>query len=205
MTRAAGTPDTLPACFWAAAVTRAQAVAMRWKHLGIWENIRWSTYAEDARAVGCALLACGVARGDRVAVLADTRPECLYVEFGALGVGALPVSICAGYAAAGLAHELRDCAARVLFVENEEQLTKVLAVLDVLPALQKIVYLDGRGLHAFEHPLVLSFEAFITTGRQYHAAHPARWETEVAAARPDDVALIVYTAGSTGEIGRAHV
>ena len=196
--RTAGADETLPAYFWAAAAICPQAVAMRWKHLGIWDNISWGAYADNARAAGCALLACGVARGEVVAVVADARPESLYLEFGTLGVGALPVSICANYAAAALAHELHDCSARVLFVENEEQLTKALTVLDTLPALQKIVYLDGRGLHAFEHPLVVSFEVFIATGRQYHAAHPERWTTEVAAARPDDVALIVYTAGTTG-------
>ncbi len=189
---------TLPAEFSAVAAARGAAVALRWKHLGIWDNITWHTYSDAARDVGCAMLTFGVVRGDRVAVVSDTRPECLYVEFGAFGAGAIPVALSANHSARYLEHELHDCAPRILFVENEEQLHKALGLMVRLPALEQIVYLDGRGLHAFQHPMVLSLREFMQRGRQFHAANPARWDVEVRAAQADDVALIVYTAASTG-------
>ena len=187
---------TLPVWFWEVANRRGAAVAMRWKHLGIWNDISWQAYAAAARALGCALLACGGQRGDRVAVLSDGRPEWCQIEFGAMGVGVLSVGLFATDDAARLVQSINDCAARWLFVQDQDQLDKLLPVLDELPGVEKIVYFDGAGLHALVHPLVMGFEAFLETGRQFHGQHPQRWEAELKAARPEDAATIAYTSGS---------
>lgn len=192
------TDKTLPAWFWDVATRRGSSVALRWRHLGIWNDILWSDYADAARATGCALLAAGCQRGDRVAILCGTRPEWCYAEFGAQGAGACSVGVHDTCSATELAHMLKDCAARWLFVEDQDQLEKALSVEGDIPGLEKIVYFDARGLHAFSHPKVLAFDAFLETGRQFHARHPAQWETQVLAARARDVATVVYTSGSTG-------
>jgi long-chain acyl-CoA synthetase len=196
--------DTLPAWFWEIAKARGDGVAMRRKHLGIWESVSWRSYAENARAVGTALLAAGCARGERVAVLSGNRPEWCYVDFGALGVGAAAVGIHPAASARQAERMLRECAARVLFVEGEEQLAVALTLAERLPALAKLVYFDARGLHGFSDPRaknieVQSFEDFCAAGRLFDELHAGRWEQEVAAARPEDIALIAYTSGSTGE------
>ncbi len=190
---------TLPAWFWEIASERSSSVAMRWKNLGIWNSISWQAYADAARAAGCAMLAAGCRRGDKVAILANNRPEWCYVEFGAQGAGLVPVGIYPTDSAAQLEHLLNDCAARLLFVEDEEQLDKALSVLDRSPSVEKIIYFDASGLHAFSHPKVLSFESFSAEGRKHHEHRPLQWEVEIAASRPEDVALIIYTSGSTGQ------
>ena len=198
---AEGRPEsgaTLGALFWQVAARRSANVAMRWKNLGIWNDIRWSDYADAARAVGCALLADGYQRGDRVAVVSDTRPEWCYVEFGAMGAGVSTVGVHATDSAAQLAYVVNDSGARLLFVQDQEQLDKALSVLDQMAGVEKIVYFDGAGLHAFSHPKVIAFEQFCESGRQFHAQNPARWETEVHAARADDIATVAYTSGSAG-------
>src|SRR6185369_11838025 len=142
---------TLPAWFCESAAARGAGTALRWKRLGIWESVSWREYAERARAVGCALLAAGCRRGDRVAVLSDNRPEWCYVEFGAQGVGVAAVGVYATSSPRQAEHVLADSAARILFVQGDEQLDKALAVIDRLPALEKVVYFDARGLHNFAH------------------------------------------------------
>ena len=190
---------TLSARFWEVANKRGKTVALRWKNLGIWNDIPWSDYADAVRATGCALLAAGCRRGDRVAILSATRPEWCFVEFGAQGVGVHSVGIHATDSAAQLAWMVNECAVRILFVQDQEQLEKALSVLDQMPGIEKMVYFDASGLHAFAHPKVLAFDAFRNSGRVFHDANPARWETEVQLARPDDVATIAYTPGTTGQ------
>ena len=189
---------TLPALFWEVACRRTTAVALRWKHLGIWNDITWSDYADAARAVGLGLLALGARRGDRAVVLSDVRPEWCHVEFGAMGVGVQSVGLFNTDPAAHLARVVNDSGARWLFVQDQDQLDKALSVLAEMPGLQKIVFFDASGLHALVHPQVCGFEAFLETGRALHAQQPQRWEAEVRLARSADVATIVYTSGRTG-------
>ena len=189
---------TLPVQFWELANRRGDAVAMRSKHLGIWNDISWRTYADQARAVGCALLASGGRRGDRAALLSDGCPQWCQVEFGALGVGVLSVGLFATDSATQVARAVNDSAARWLFVQDQEQLEKALSALDAMPGIEKIVYFDGTGLHALTHAQVTGFDTFLELGRQFHGLHPARWDAELRLARPDDAATITFTSGTTG-------
>jgi long-chain acyl-CoA synthetase len=193
------THRTLPAWFQEVARARGPRTAMRWKRYGIWEDITWSAYADSVRATACALLALGINRGDRVGIIANARPEWPYIDLGAMGVGAIAVGIYTTDAPRQVAWLANDSGARVLFVENDEQLDKVMSVLDAMPAVEHVVYLDPRGLHAFSHPKVLSFDEFLARGRVFAERHPGRWEEEVKGARPDDVAIIIYTSGTTGQ------
>lgn len=190
--------DTLPALFCRVAASRKTTVALRWKHLGIWNDVTWTEYAASARALGLGLLAMGGQRGDRVVVLSDVRPEWCHIEFGAMGVGIQTVGLYNTDSAGHLARVVNDSVARWLFVQDQEQLDKALSVLDEMPSLEKIFFFDGSGLHAFAHARVSDFQTVVETGRAFHDSHPDRWDIEVAIARPVDVATVVYTAGSTG-------
>ncbi len=189
---------TLPAWFREVAASRGGRTAMRWKRLGIWEEITWADYGAQVRATAGALLASGVGRAERVAVLAGGRPEWAYIDFAAMGIGCVAVGIYPTDAARQVAHIIADCAAAVVFVENHEQLDKVLSVEAELPGLRRVVVLDMAGLHAFSHPKVIDFAAFLALGRVHDERNPGVWEAEVAKARPDDTALIIYTSGTTG-------
>jgi long-chain acyl-CoA synthetase len=189
---------TLPERFVQSVAQRAGQVAMRWKRLGLWQDISWDTWGRQASSLGLALLSSGLSRGDRVAVLAATRPESLYVEFGALGTGILPVSLFPGQSRAELVRALQQSAARMLFVGDQEQLFLALPLLEEVPALERIVYMDGRGLHAFSHPRVSSFEAFQDTGQRLLAIEPDRWMAEVTQAKAQDPALWISTSGTSG-------
>jgi long-chain acyl-CoA synthetase len=85
------------------------------------------------------------------------------------------------------------------FVEDEEQLDKVLEVRARLPKLGRIFVFDMEGLHELDDPQVMSLDALRAIGRDYDAAHPGEWERRVALRKPEDLAVLCYTSGTTGK------
>jgi long-chain acyl-CoA synthetase len=92
-----------------------------------------------------------------------------------------------------------DSSTSFLFVEDDEQLDKALEVRDQLPRLRKIVVFDMEGLRGLDDPGVISLDALRALGRAYHAAHPQAVAQRVDACQPEDLAILVYTSGTTGK------
>ncbi|MBS0560088.1 MAG: long-chain fatty acid--CoA ligase [Proteobacteria bacterium] len=179
--------------------TKPEGVILRKKDRGIWNQITWRELETRARHVGMGLAAAGVAPGDRVAVLAETGTEWAYADLGILGAGGVSVGIYPTSAPAQVAYVLRDSGAVVLFVENEEQLDKALEARAECPDLRQIVIFDMTGLRELDDPMCESFEAFMARGAAHDAAHPGAWQSGVAAIRGGDLAILVYTSGTTGQ------
>jgi long-chain acyl-CoA synthetase len=176
--------------------------ALRWKQRGIWEAITWTQYAAAVREAGCALLAHGLRRGERVAVLSENRPEWLYVDLGAQSVGGVVVGIDVTEPLERVADVLNDCGARILFVDDEAQLETALTTLVNVPKLERVVHLD-ESLRLAERHLqvpVVSFAAFRDAGARFHESDAARWDKEIDRGEAGDAATIVYTAGQTGPV-----
>jgi len=193
-----GPATTLAAAFLAAVELRGERVALRHKARGLWRSISWGEYGEQVRRIAAALIASGVARGDRVCILGETCPEWFYVDQAVITSGAVSVGIYATNAPGQVAHVLDDCGAHVLFVENEEQLDKVLQVRERVPALGHIVVFDMEGLRGFDDPMVTSLATFAERGATELAARTAQWRARAAAVAPGDTAILIYTSGTTG-------
>ena len=175
------------------------AVAMREKDFGIWQEVTWARYWESVLDVGHALLSLGVAPGDRVAIHSENRREWLYADLGAVAVRGVTMGLYPTNPAPEVAYLLSDSGAKVLVAEDQEQVDKVLQVLDHLPALEHIVYLEPRGIRRhYDEPRLLSWEDFLARGREHRAAHPGAVEQRMAQARPEDVMTLIYTSGTTG-------
>ncbi len=93
---------------------------------------------------------------------------------------------------------VNDSGTRFFFAENEEQLDKILEVRARCPQLVKIFVYDMEGLHAFQDEQVMPFEALLELGARYEREHPGAFDPMVEIARPDDLAILVYTSGTTG-------
>ena len=185
---------TIPALFWKKSRERGDTTAMREKDFGIWRSISWAEYGERARRVGIALRRLGMQRGDVVSVLSENVPEWLYTDMGVMGMGGITNGVYTTDSARQLEYLVRDSATRVLMVENEEQLDKILEVRANCPTLRKIVVFDMEGLADFSDPQVMSFEDLLAAGE----GDDALWEAEVAMAQPGDGAVLIYTSGTTG-------
>src|SRR5262249_13313058 len=93
---------------------------------------------------------------------------------------------------------VNDSRTKVIFVEDDEQLDKVLECRGRCPTLEKIIVFDMEGLAAFSDPMVMSLEAFITAGRQHMVDREGLWDQMIASRSSKDLAILVYTSGTTG-------
>ncbi|HTG10507.1 MAG TPA: AMP-binding protein, partial [Candidatus Eisenbacteria bacterium] len=164
--------DTLPRLFRHVVRERGDRVAMREKHLGIWRAISWREYGRQARGVALGLVSLGLRPGDVVSIMADNCPEWLYTDLGIMSVAAIPNGIYTTDSARQVEYIVNDSGTRFLFVENEEQLDKVLEVRGRCPELVKIFVFDMEGLHGFQDDQVMTFEALLELGAAYDREHP---------------------------------
>ncbi|MGM1061231.1 AMP-dependent synthetase/ligase [Saccharothrix sp. Mg75] len=179
--------------------THPDAVALRAKDFGIWQEVTWSAYWERVELVGHALLALGVDPGDRVAVHAENRREWLYADLGAVAVRAVTVGLYPTNPASEVAYLLSHSGARVLIAEDQEQVDKALAVLDALPDLERIVYLEPRGVRGhYDNPLLLPWDDFLALGAAHREEHPDAVDRRMRQVEQDDVTTLIYTSGTTG-------
>ncbi|MDF1721017.1 MAG: long-chain fatty acid--CoA ligase [Minwuia sp.] len=193
-------PDapTVSQMFWYRATNWADRTAMRKKDHGIWKAITWRAFGAEARRIGMGLDKMGLAKGDVAAVLSNTLPEWMFCDMGIQGIGAVCAGIYPTDAAAQVEYLLNDSGARVIFVEDEEQLDKMMSVRGKCPKLERIVVFDMEGLASFDDDMVMSFKDFCAEGEAHDAASAGRWEELVKVAEPSDLAILVYTSGTTG-------
>jgi long-chain acyl-CoA synthetase len=191
--------DTMPKLFAACVAAHGAQVSLRQKKLGIWHSISWSEFGAIAREVGMGLASLGFAPGECASVLSNTNREWLYADMGILGAGGVSNGIYPTDAPGQVEYLCSDSGTVVLFVEDEEQLDKVLEVRARLPGLRHIVVFDLDGLREFSDAQVISFDALRARGRAYDALHPDEWERRVGARKPGDLGVLIYTSGTTGK------
>jgi long-chain acyl-CoA synthetase len=190
--------DTLPKLFRHVVARRDEQVAMREKHLGIWRAVSWREYGERARRVGLGLVALGLQPRDVVSIIADNCPEWLYTDLGTMCVGGVTNGIYTTDSPRQVEYIVNDSGSRFVFVENEEQFDKILEVRARCPALVKIFVYDMDGLHGFQDEQVMPFASLLEVGAGYDREYPGTFERMIEIARPQDLAILVYTSGTTG-------
>jgi long-chain acyl-CoA synthetase len=191
--------DTLPAMFWNAAALRAGKVLMRQKKLGLWREWTWTQTAQAVREIGNGLLALGFAAGDCASIASNTVIEWVLADLAILSCGGVSNGIYPTDAAPQVHYLCEDSRSHFLFVEDEEQLDKALEVRAQLPLLRKIIVFDTEGLRDFHDDEVIDLAALREVGRAYAAGHAGELEARTAACRPEDLAILVYTSGTTGK------
>lgn len=191
--------ETIPAQFWNAVAARGDQVWMRQKHLGIWRTWTWRQTADAVREIAGGLLSLGLAPGECVSILSNTVVEWVLADVAVLSCAGVSNGIYPTDAASQVHYLCEDSQTRVLFVEDDEQLDKALEVRAQLPLLRKIVVFDMEGLRGFHDPGVMSLDALRELGREYLATQPAAVEERAAQCKPQDLAILVYTSGTTGK------
>jgi long-chain acyl-CoA synthetase len=190
--------DTLPRLFRHVVAERGDAVAMREKDLGVWRSVSWRQYGERARRAGLGLVSLGLRPRDVVSIIADNGPEWLYTDLGTMSVGGVTNGIYTTDSPRQVEYIVNDSGTRFFIAGNDEQLDKILEVRARCPGLVKIIVLDLDGLHGFKDEQVLSFDELLDLGACYDREHPGAWDRLVDLARPEDLAILVYTSGTTG-------
>ena len=188
---------TIPGLLLERARTQPHAVAFRAKELGVYRETTWAGLAVRVAAVARGLASqFGVGRGASVAIVGNPCPEWTIADLAAQSLGAVTYGIYPTSAAAEVRYLLDHGGARVVIVEDQEHLDKVLAVLDACPGVVGVVVIDTRALFRYRHARMHRF-ADVEAGGQTAASVDALAQM-AAAVRADDAATIVYTSGTTG-------
>lgn len=190
--------DTLPTLFWNAVERRGPQVWMRQKELGIWRSWTWNQTGEAVREIAGGLMSLGFAPGDTASILSNTVVEWVLADLAVLSAGGVANGIYPTDAASQVHYLCEDSRTTVLFVEDDEQLDKALEVREQLPLLKQIVVFDMKGLRELADPGVISLQALRERGRAHLPQHSGELERRVQACRPEDLAILVYTSGTTG-------
>ena len=203
-TDAAGTPrpespgQTLPEVFWNGVAARGDQVWLREKELGLWRSWSWNETGHAVREVAMGLAALGFEPGCVASILSNTNVEWVIADLAVLSAGGVCNGIYPTDAASQVHYLCEDSATTLLFVEDDEQLDKVLEVRGQLPLLRHIVVFDMEGLTRFADPQVMSLAQLRELGARFDAAHPGLFDQRRACRRPDDLAILIYTSGTTG-------
>ncbi|MBR0779441.1 long-chain fatty acid--CoA ligase [Bradyrhizobium diazoefficiens] len=190
--------DTIAKSFLRAAETRGEAPAIREKTFGIWQPTSWREWLEISREIAYALRASGFMPGDVASIVANAVPEWVYADMGVLCAGGVSSGIYPTDASSQVEYLVNDSRTRIIFAEDEEQLDKILACRARCPTLQRIIVFDMEGLSGFSDDMVMSLDAFRALGRNHMAGREALWQEMIDSRGADDLAILVYTSGTTG-------
>ncbi len=190
------TPDfnqcnTVPKAFWHHVNQKKDSISNWSKINGSWVPQTWGEYGQTAKKIGLALKAAGMEPGDKVSILSQTRLEWVMCDMGIMCIGCTTAPVYHSNTAEQVHFIAEHSDARIIFLEDQEQLDKVLAVWDRLPHVEKVVVFDQY--HPSDLPNVISLDAFIETG-----IDDGSFEKRIDASQPDEVISFIYTSGTTG-------
>jgi long-chain acyl-CoA synthetase len=171
---------------------------MREKDFGIWQTWNWRQVLSEVRALAGGLHAMGLRRGAKLAVIGDNRPRLYWTMAAAQALGAVPVPLYQDAVADEMVYVLNNADAGMAVVEDQEQVDKLLAVRPRCPQLGHVIYDDPRGLRHYSAPGLYSYDEVRGLGEVRDREHPEFFEQQVAEGAGEDIAIMLYTSGTTG-------
>ena len=191
--------STFPRLLMHHAQVRPSHPATREKDMGIWQTWTWSQVAEEVRAMASGLAELGFKRGDNLAIIGDNRPRLYWAMYAAQCLGGVPVPMYQDAVAAEMVFVLQDAGIKFAIVEDQEQVDKLLENKAQCPALQHVLYDDPRGMRHYNQPFLHGLDEVQEMGRIHNRNHPEFIDGEIALGQSEDVAVMLYTSGTTGK------
>jgi long-chain acyl-CoA synthetase len=189
--------ETLATMFWSRVEKSAERPAQMLKRQDAWTTLTWREVGAVVRELALGLIAIGRQPGETIALLSTSRAEWVQADFAIFTAGGITVPVYPTYPPDLIAYVCNDAGVRTIIVEDPSQLAKVLEVREKIPGLQQIVVMSGY--EATQPPkTVLTWEMLRRLGRDNAERHAGTLADRLAATKPDDLATIVYTSGTTG-------
>ena len=189
---------TLPILFQNRVKELGEAVALREKKKGLWRRISWNEYYSHVRNFCLGLKSFGLQKGDRVSILGDNCPEWLYADLATQCAGGISVGVYPTNSYVQVKYILDHSQSEFVIVKDQEQADKILMIKDQLPFLEKMIVIDMKGLRKYDDPIITSFRGVEEIGKSIHEKSPSLFQEMIEHTKSDDVAIIVYTSGTTG-------
>lgn len=189
---------SVPQLFLERAAGRPDLVALRHKEFGLYQEVTWRRYREEVELFALGLMSLGVNARDRIAIMGDPCVEYFIADMAGLAVGAITYGIYTTCSANEVRHQLEDAEAKIFIAENQEYVDKVLELQNLSTELRHIIVADMRAMFLYNDQRILSFASVQELGRKLRARQPQLFEHRVKSIKPDQVAVFVYTSGTTG-------
>jgi len=173
--------------------------AIREKAYGIWQKYSWAGYCRYMQITAAGFAALNLRRGENVCMVVHNHPEWLFSELAAHALGATTLNLFTSSVADELVFSIKRINSPVVVVQDQEQVDKLLEVKDKLPQTKKVVYIDPTGMSSYgDDPWLISYADLLKTGEDFIKEHPGFVEEEINKGRPDDIAVMIQTSGTTG-------
>lgn len=195
---AASALDTFPRLLMHHAQVRPHRPAIREKDAGIWQTWTWSQVAEEVRALACSLAQLGFKRHQNLAIIGDNRPRLYWAMCAAQCLGGVPVPMYQDTTAQELIGLLQHAEVTIAIVEDQEQADKLIEIKPQCPKLTHILYDNPRGLRHYDQPFLRALDEEMRLGRMHIETHPELVDDEIAEGKTTDMAIMLYTSGTTG-------
>jgi long-chain acyl-CoA synthetase len=180
------------------AAQRPQDTAMREKEYGIWQAIRWADMAKLVEHLACGLHQAGLRPHEHMVVIGANRPRLYATMLAVQALGAVPIALYQDAAANECVFPLNNAEVRFAFAEDQEQVDKLLETRSQCPQLSNIYFDDPRGLRNYDEPGLAALDELIAAGQAFAELHPDFFKSGVESVKPDDVAAMFFTSGTTG-------
>jgi long-chain acyl-CoA synthetase len=161
-----------------------------------WKGISWERFEREAHEFGCALLGAGLSPGASVCILMGNVPEWPVTDIGTISAGGISVGLYPTSSAEQCRYIINHSDAEFVLVDTPHQLEKILSVRAELPKVKAVIVLDPEA--ARTDASVTGYRDFLQAGRDCSESVRPLLEEKALSALPDDVAIMVYTSGTTG-------
>lgn len=174
-------------------------IAVREKSFGIWQAYNWNDYLQYTKKAALGLATLGLKRGENIGIITNNHPEWLFAELGAQALGAVTLNLFSSAIAKELSFGLGRVQAAFVIAEDQEQVDKLIEVKDDLSFVRKVIYIDQTGMRTYtENEWLISFEKLLELGEDLDRKSPNFFSDELSKGKPDEIALMIMTSGTTG-------
>src|SRR4030043_1458196 len=172
-------------------------VAMREKEFGIWRPYTWQDYYDNVKFLCLGMVALGLKKGDKVAMIGDNRPEGLWTEMGALCARGVGVWLFQDSLMNEVKYIIDHSDTKFIVGEGQEEVDKAISIIHECPKLKKIIWDDPKGMRNYDQDYLISLKEVMRLGRKLEKEKPDLFEELIGKGQGDDVALLFYTSGTT--------
>lgn len=189
--------DTLPKNFLKRVQEYGDAVAMRKKRYGIWQEYNWNAVYQRVSSFCLGLVSLGLKQGDAVAIIGDNDPEIYWAQIAAHSARAMSIGVFSDAGPQELIYVIKKSGAVFLLAQDQEQVDKALEIKAQVPEIRKVIYWNDQGLWNYNDDWLASFEDIEALGQAYSQQHPGLYEKMVAETDRYDVIILSMTSGTT--------
>ena len=176
----------------------ASKIAMREKDFGIWQSYSWQDYLDQVRDFALGLVVLGFKKEEKMAIIGDNRPQLYWGMAACQCLGGVPVPLYQDAIHDELQYIVDHSECRFALAEDQEQADKLMHLKEEVPRIEYIIYDDARGLGNYKHDWLIAYTDVQEMGRKFGRENPDYFMNMVNECKPDDMSIIAYTSGTTG-------